>query len=59
MPRWPAMILLWLLALEGLMLILAPRFVKAVMDEATPSVLRAVGAVELLFVVLVLVHVAA
>ena len=56
MPSWPVMVLLWVLALEGLILILAPKFVRVILDEATPSMLRIVGLIELAVVVLILLH---
>jgi len=48
------MLLLALLAVEGMILLAAPRFVFAALRDATPGVLRIVGAVELGLVLLIL-----
>jgi len=51
---WPIMLRLALLAVEGMILLAAPRFVFAALRDATPGVLRIVGAVELGLVLLIL-----
>jgi len=55
MTPWPVYLLLWLLALEGAMLILAPDFVKAVLAEASPTMLRIAGLIEIILSVIVFI----
>ena len=54
MIAWPVLVLLALLTAEGVLLVVMPEFVRAVLAEATPATLQIAGIVEILVVLIVL-----